>query len=322
MGLGLILAGGQSKRLFPANIPKPLLKINNNCLLDEALGRLHGLETFVVTNASIAKQIRASFLKDKKKAPLFILESEGRDTAAAVGWGLREGARIFRSEPDFVAVLSADTWMPETRHFRKFLNRVKAEIKKFPDSLFVVGSPQSTKPQNTHGQFGWILPHADSSSFSMPVRRFVEKPQESVLTTLRSSGALINAGMFFGKWETFMKAYAAYYPDVLKKNVVYKKLERQPVDRAIFEKFESVRVCPLELRWEDLGTWEDWFTHVSEGEAVRHCTDRVFVRTSRFQKVYCLGVKDLAVIEEGGKLLIMPLSKTRDLKNYLAEIGE
>src|SRR5437870_5493400 len=100
--LGLILAGGQSKRLFPIETPKPLLKVDGKTLLQHAIERLEGFEIRIVCNSSIARQIEESFLKDGLKVPQFAIEPEGRDTAAAVGFGIRSAAN---SRPSWVAVL-------------------------------------------------------------------------------------------------------------------------------------------------------------------------------------------------------------------------
>lgn len=326
--LGLILAGGQSKRLFPVTTPKPLLKVKGKFLLQEALERLKGFDNYIVTNSEIAAQIKKAFKRAKLKVPQFIIEPTGRDTAAAVGFGIREATR--KKKYSWVSILSADTWMPEwadrSKGFSNYLNRVELAIQLNPEALFVAGSSSTTKAQESHSQFGWILSSsADSAEsnaghdYSRTVSKFVEKPEGSALESLRIQGALINAGMFFGKAETFLKAYEQFYPEVLRATKSsYKNLVRAPVDKAIFEKYSNVRVVPLDLQWEDLGTWEDWYKHIGEGEAVRVNSDRVFVGAESLE-VHAYGLKDIAIIESAGRLLVMPLSQARKLKDYLKD---
>jgi len=108
------------------------------------------------------------------------------------------------------------------------------------------------------------------------------------------------------------------------------------VDKAIFEKFSNVRVFPFSLSWEDLGTWEDWFrfgpasvkspssTKVLKGKtrirvAKNSPFKRLLISTPHFKEVSVFGLSDLAVIEEGDKLLIMPLSETQNLKKFLED---
>lgn len=314
--LGLILAGGQSKRLFPVKTPKPLLKVRGKFLLQEALERLKKFDTYIVTNAEIAADIKKAFRIAKLRVPQFIIEPMGRDTAAAVGFGIREAAK--KENYSWAAILSADTYMPKTKDFRNFLQIIEKSIRAHPKSLFVAGSHSETKPEHSHSQFGWILPNRENGNdASRSVSKFVEKPEGETLKAVRSDGALINAGMFFGRVETFLNAFKTHYPDVLiATKQSYKNLQRQPVDKAIFEKYESVRVVPLDLQWEDLGTWEDWFQHIGEGKGIRKRADRVFVSTESLE-VHAYGVNDLVIIESNGKLLVMPLSEARKLKDYL-----
>lgn len=316
--LGLILAGGQSKRLFPVKTPKPLLKVRGRFLLQEALERLKNFDTYIVTNAEIADAIKKAFKKAKLKTPQFIIEPVGRDTAAALGFGIREAAR--KKKYTWAAILSADTFMPETKKFSDYLKRVETAVRDHPDSLFVGGSQSDTKPEHAHSQFGWILSDlkVGLNDASHSVLKFVEKPTAEKLQELRAyEGALINAGMFFGRVETFLTAFERHYPQVLSvTKSSYKNLERAPVDKAIFEKFQSVRVVPLNLQWEDLGTWEDWFQHVGEGDARRVHSTRVFVQTEHPLEVHAYGLKDIAIVESDGRLLVMPLSEARRLKEY------
>ncbi|MBN8554725.1 MAG: NTP transferase domain-containing protein [Deltaproteobacteria bacterium] len=331
--LGLILAGGQSKRLFPVTVPKPLLKVNGISLLEQSIRRLKGFDVYIVTNAQIAEEIRKAFRADRIKIPSFIIEPEGRDTAAAVGYGIRMAEKK-RKHP-WVAVLSADQWMPDDRNFSKFLKNMQSEIQKFPDALFVGGSSASTKAPHSHSQFGWIAPQRTEKN-SSAVKKFVEKPKGTLLQKMRKSKALINAGMFFGRPEVFLKAYQKFYPEILSatpKN--YYQLKRQPIDRAIFENYSKVRVIALPMRWEDLGTWEDWFTNVGTQVSTKNSVKSKKMKVSTGAQIRCKKVlisadedfeifgfdlEDLAIIQSGSKLLVMPLSKTRDLKNYLENL--
>ncbi len=336
--LGLILAGGKSLRLFPRSLPKPLLMVNGRPLLYESLDRLKGFETFVICNGEIARETKRVFGQLKKKCPQFLKEPEGRDTAAAVGFGLKMGHRK-SPRAEWAAILSADQWMPDYSMFPKFLQMIESEIEKYPDALFVAGSPAQSKPRSTHSQFGWIEAKKGEAGSSRRVARFIEKPQGELLEDLRANEGLINAGMFYGRVDTFLKAFKELYPDVLNPKVKYKNLVRQPVDKAIFEKFSHVRVVSLPMRWEDLGTWEDWYDHVKPtvgGDDLRvHLSHaklakehrvygtgkRVLVAPQSLKEIHVYGVSDLAVVEDSKKLLVMPLSQSRDLKKFL-EAGD
>lgn len=321
--IGVILAGGQSKRLFPFTLPKPLLKVRGRFLLDEALGRMRNFDVRVLSSRQIGNEISRAFKRAGLKVPFFWFEPEGRDTAAAVGFAVRMAKR---AKAPWLAVLSADHWIPDKRGYLAFLRRVAAEIKKHPDSLFVAGSPSGSKDPSTHSQFGWIVPKKESRvSMSYPVARFVEKPSGSTLRSLRRLGGLVNAGMFFGRTEIFEMAFKKHFPAAIDSRIPYSRIPRQPVDRAIFEKFSKVRVLPFSLRWEDLGTWYDWHRLSSIVQEKRSSpqvrvgpkSKDIFVLSSSLKEISIFGLNDIAVVEDGGRLLVMPLSETNQLKKYL-----
>jgi mannose-1-phosphate guanylyltransferase len=315
--VGLILAGGQSKRLFPIELPKPLLRVDGQFLLSQAIERLTGFDVYIIVNPLIARQIEDTFRSSGLAVPKFIIEKEGRDTAAAVGFGLKNVRHL---NPEWVAVLSADTYMKESHLFSEFLKTVEAEVRNHPQALFVCGSPAKTKDKSGHSHFGWIVPLKVRGMKSLPVKIFVEKPSGAKLRKVRRDGGLINAGMFFGKYDTFLSAYQRFYPDVLRDDIDYAKLVRTPIDRAIFENFESVRVMPLALRWEDLGTWKDWFEVIGKGQGsggVQLKSKNVLISSDESFQVFSFSNEDLAIVQSGNKILVMPLSKSKELKNYL-----
>jgi len=315
--LGLILAGGLSKRLFPVQTPKPLLKVAGKFLLQEALERLEGFDVFVVTNQKIANEIKKSFETEGLKVPSFIIEAEPRDTAAAVGFALSQ----VQLKPSWVAVLSADQWMPEGKaSFQSFLKDVDYEIAEHPDSLFVAGSPSDSKAPHSHSQFGWMIPETEEGAKSFKVKQFIEKPNGEKLEEILKASGLINAGMFFGRWEVFMEAYKNFYPEVLDKDLKYSELKKLPIDKAIFENYEKVRALKLPVKWEDLGTWEDWFKFVGSQKFFKAKSENCSAFTDSDFEVYTFGVSDLYIIQSGNKLLVLPESKSREMKDFLSLI--
>lgn len=300
--------------------------MNGKLLLQQAIERLKGFETFVVTNSQVAQEIRKTFRAEKLTVPQFIIEPEPRDTAAAVGFGIRKALARRRSKSfDWVAVLSADHWMPDskTSDFHRFLRTIETEIHRFPHCLFVSGSPASSKKKQSHSQFGWILPdkkRESSKVLSYVVKHFIEKPKGAKLAKVRASNGLINAGMFFGRPETFLKAYRKFYPRVLSSKCQYSKLPKMPIDRAIVEKFSNIRVVPQPYRWEDLGTWKDWMDCTREENGIQIESKNCYLRSDPEVTIYAFGIQGMAVIQSKTKILVIPVSDTRNLKAYLKKL--
>lgn len=311
--LAFILAGGQSLRLFPLQRPKPLFEISGKSLLEMTLERLRGFDCYVVTNSMVGKSFKEYFKAKRKAAPKMLFEPEGRDTAAAVGFALRQ----FRDDRRRVAILSADHYIPQLQEYRRFLKTAMRELDRYPESLFVAGSPARTKPTPMHSQFGWIVPKQKSFEASVAVKRFVEKPSGRRLSSIKKSGGLINAGTFFGRLGTFREAYERFYPKVLDPKHSYGRLERQPIDRAIFENFDLVRSLSLKLDWEDLGTWSTIDEKLGSMPIYSSNASSNFFWTDEDSELYIEGLSNYCVVQANSRILIIPKSKAGDLKNLL-----
>lgn len=314
--IAVILAGGQSRRLFPEGRPKPLLEINGKSLLEQCIERARGCEVYIVADKKISQEVKRFFKNKNKKPPQFIIEPDGRDTAAAVGFALR---KLKKFQDANLAVLSADQWIPDKNGFQIFLKKVFQEIENFPESLFVAGSPAASKAAESHGQFGWMIRSTSTKSLSSSVGKFVEKPKPAELRRLQQKRALINCGMFFGKLGTFVEAYHQYFPLPLKSNSNYSRIPRQPIDRAIVQNFRHVRAFRFPLKWEDLGSWEDWAEELAENTSYHSVDSKHNIVSIQNQNLECyvFGLQNICVIERENKLMIMNRKHSRQLKSYL-----
>ena len=138
---------------------------------------------------------------------------------------------------------------------------------------------------------------------------------------LKKAGGRINAGMFFGRYETFMDAYKKHYPKVLEKRLSFSRLKKTPVDRAIFEKYKNVRVVDADFVWHDLGTWQDWKRFVGTEGYKSAESKNCFVVGSKEDSIYIFGLSNLCVIRANGNLLVVPLDKSNQMKKYLSMIS-
>jgi NDP-sugar pyrophosphorylase family protein len=104
---GVALAAGAGDRLRPLTLrrPKPLCPVDNEPLLDHALGRLAGLTSDLAVNLHHGREAIAEHL-DGTTVHLSVEEDEGLGTAGALGH-LRPWI-----DGRAVAVVNADTWCP------------------------------------------------------------------------------------------------------------------------------------------------------------------------------------------------------------------
>ena len=104
---GVALAAGAGDRLRPLTLrrPKPLCPVDNEPLLDHALGRLAGLTSDLAVNLHHGREAIAEHLAGTR-VHLSIEEDEALGTAGALG-ALRPWI-----DGRAVAVVNADTWCP------------------------------------------------------------------------------------------------------------------------------------------------------------------------------------------------------------------
>lgn len=322
-GVAVVLAGGLSQRLFPILDPKPLLEIQGESLLDRCLKRLQFFsKIYVCCNQKTALAIRRYRKEKGLKSLSFLIEPEARDTAAAVGWALQQ---IPQKKYQWIGIFSADQYFPESKSLRPFLKTVLSELNFHPEALFLAGSRAQTKEKESHSQFGWMTrsPRSrdkkDRSQKSFIVKEFIEKPSSSKLKKLYREKALINCGMFFGGLDTFRQAYQKHFPMALTGVKSFSRIPKQPIDRAIFEKWKPTRVLELDEVWEDLGTWQTLAKFQKTKPYFSNSKGRHFVAGDLKQEIFIFGDEGLALISSSNRILIGPISETKNLKSLINE---
>ena len=142
---GMILAAGLGKRMQPLTLktPKPLLEINNICLLERAINLLvsHGVKELSINVHHLPKQIH-SFI-NKKNFQVKIIVSNEEDLLLDTGGGVLKGTQNFGDNPFFV--INPDTiW---TKHYLGELkNLEKIYFKNNKPTLLLVNKKSSIDP--------------------------------------------------------------------------------------------------------------------------------------------------------------------------------
>ena len=218
--------------------------------------------------------------------------------------------KALRGQPTrFVTIISADHFSEAPARFQKFFCLVKKEALRYPDQLFLAGSLPESFPTKSHSKFGWISVKKAIGARSNSVKSFAEKPSGVRLNRIRKNGGLINSGMFFGQLETFNRAYEELFPNALDKQFRHSQLPKIPIDKVIFEKFKKVRCVPLRERWVDLGSWSELARQGMGDESTTVEGRGNFFWSTEKMQAFFFGVKDLAVVKVGSRIMIVPLSK-------------
>ena len=101
---GMVLAAGIGKRMQPLTLemPKPLLEINNNSLIERAINLLidYGVHEISINVHYLPEQIETYISKKNFDAKIYI--SNEKDLLLDTGGGVKEATTQFKNNPFFV----------------------------------------------------------------------------------------------------------------------------------------------------------------------------------------------------------------------------
>jgi mannose-1-phosphate guanylyltransferase len=290
----------------------------------------------VVTAAEMEDSVRAHVLD--VPAENVLVEPEGRNTAASVGWGAVEIGRRSREKDAIMAVLPADHLISDEAVFVEQLAEC-AQAARATNALVTLGiSP--TRPETGFGYLhvGGELGSWGKSAF-LRVERFVEKPDlETAVGYLQGGEHLWNAGMFVFTVEAIRDAYRAYLPKTWAEleglrhspnrlEEVYPRLEKISLDYGIMERSRHVLTVRARFGWSDVGSWAALGEHLPLSELGNALVEEGIAIDARQNVVYApgktvalIGVSDLVVVDTEDALLVCRKSDAQAVKDVVAEL--
>ena len=339
----VLLAGGSGTRFWPASRrshPKQLLQLlDGQSLLRATLQRQGELvdpdHVMVLTSQALSASCQAEL--GELPPSNFFAEPVGRNTAASVAWAAVEVAR--RDPKAVFAVLPADHVIPDDESYRTSM-RAAIELASKEDVLVTFG----IKPTYPATGYGYI--EADTTGAGdepLEVVRFVEKPEQARAEEFLSAGTFLwNSGMFVWRAEVILEAFRAHAPEILQ--VIergadsgdvaahFAEAPALPVDQAILERADNVRVLPISWPWSDLGAWPslpevlgaDEDGNCAAGgakllaEDSRDCT----VFSEGEEHVALLGVEGLVVVRSAGVTLVCPADRAQEVRRIVDRLGD
>ena len=320
----IILAGGVGTRLWPLSreqYPKQFLKLNGTSLFQDTYSRALRIsspeEIVVVTNEDFRYHVKnqveeLGFSIDDHQ---ILLESEGKNTLPAIAWGVRVLSDI--SGDKLVAVFPSDHILDE-----KAMDIIKNSASLANENLVVFG----IKPTAPHTGYGYIKPGVALEG-GFIVKEFKEKPDPEKAKEYLDSGYLWNSGMFLFSPGVFFDELKKYRPNMYEEfnrpHPDYSMVESISIDYGLLEVSDRVAVIPLDLRWNDLGSFRSLYDNSGKddkgnaGEAEFVSSENNFVY-SKGRKIAVLGMKNTAIIDSGDALLVCNLDNTESVKELVA----
>ncbi|HEY1448094.1 MAG TPA: sugar phosphate nucleotidyltransferase [Caulobacteraceae bacterium] len=342
----VILCGGAGSRLWPASTPekpKAFLPLTGpHSLLQQTALRVTGASgaarPIVVASQAHADLVRQQ-LAEVGMACDLITEPEGRGSAPAIAIAALE---IVAREPDGLAlVVACDHHVPDARAFNV---GVSAALPAAADGAIVTFG---VKPDRASGAYGHILPGPPLTGDVRAVARFIEKPNARDARALVDAGWLWNSGNFVFSATTMLSELETLAPvllaasraardeaarggDKLALGEAFLAAPNIAIDIAVMEKTARAAVLPVDYAWSDLGAWDavlDAATRDPAGNAVQGRAAVVdshgcFIRAGKDIKVVAIGLRDVAVIVENGRVLVCDLARAQQVRSAAQSIED
>ena len=273
----VVMAGGSGTRFWPKsrrNKPKQLLNLaGEGTLIQQTVARIGPLappeRVWIITGSDQADAVRAQL--PEVPARNVVAEPCPRDTAPCVGLA---AAMIARVDPDAImAVMPADHIISPNSTFQKTLSAAVSVVEDDPGAFVTLG----VKPTRAETGYGYIERGekiGEKSGIAVyQVKQFREKPDRPTAEAFVADGRFAwNSGLFVWKARTILDALAKHRPalsaaiDRVSKALgtpdedatialEFPRMERIPIDKAVMEKADNVRVLEVNYDWSDVGDW-------------------------------------------------------------------
>ncbi|MBI4962294.1 MAG: mannose-1-phosphate guanylyltransferase [Desulfomonile tiedjei] len=338
----VIMAGGSGTRFWPQSRqsrPKQLLKIAGDktmirATVERVLDEISFERIMVVTSESYAQEISGEL--PELSSDMLVCEPQGRNTAPCIALA---AYKLLKKDPEAVmAVLPADHVIADEQAFRKAL-KAAAEVASSGDYLITFGIVPN-KPETGYGYIELgerATEQAQAPAFK--VKRFVEKPdQQRAEEYIKAGTFLWNSGMFVWKASVIIENFEKHLPGVSEAIArissafgteeegkaiaeVYNSIEGVSIDYGIMEKAANVLVIPIDVGWNDVGSWaslhEVWANdhdgNIIFGELIALAASGCVV-SSPHKLTALIGVEDLVVVDTPDALLVCRKDKAQDVR--------
>ena len=349
----IILCGGSGTRLWPLSrksYPKQFLNFNsknNYSLLQNTVNRVKDKKIFknpiLICNEEhrfiVAEQMRQINIEPAA----IILEPFSRNTAPAITLSAFFSIKLEKNSN--ILILSSDHLINDEKKFIEIIN---------------LGSHYSNAGKLV--TFG-VIPDAPETGYgyiesentlcnSIPkgenIKRFIEKPNlKDAEKLLKSKSFSWNSGIFLFKAKTFLEEINKFNPSIyiccqkalediqfdldfirIKKDF-YKDCPNISIDYAVMEKTSLGIVFPLDVGWNDIGSWKAvWDTskkdkegNVIQGNVIAQEIKNSFLRSDH-RLLVVKGMENIMVVETADAILIAKKEDSQDIKNIVELLKE
>lgn len=352
----VVMAGGSGTRFWPESRqrrPKQLLPIlGGQAMLAETVARVQPLipasRVWIVTNALQEAGVREAC--PTVPADQILVEPCARNTAACAAFA---AASVFAVDPDAtLAVLPADHAIRPTDEFQRSLE-AGAQVAQVPGSLVTFGI-EPNHPATGYGYIRQGKPVCEESGLQVyAVDAFTEKPSQSRAQAFIDEGVYLwNAGIFVWRADSILGAFAKHQLEIhtAVRAIVdsgrtpqereatlaelYPDLPSLPVDIAILEQDDQVRVLRAPYHWSDVGSWRALFEELEHdqngnaavlphgGQLLAEESTGVLVYSRVPKTIAVLGMQDVVIVHTEDAVLVAPRERAEEVKRFVDRLKE
>jgi mannose-1-phosphate guanylyltransferase/mannose-6-phosphate isomerase len=338
----VILSGGAGSRLWPLSTqtkPKQFHALTGAVtMFGQTLQRVAADQAvrfgapLVICGLSHLGPVSEELARENVTDATIVLEPKPRNTAPALAV-----AALIQAERDpeaLMLVLPADHVIayPERLH-QACLNACAAAI----EGRIVTFAVTPTSPETG---YGYIRSGQALAKGVFAVEAFREKPDLATAKAYLADGRYAwNAGIFYFKASAFLAELSTHAPDVLMAardalaqsrresgriyldEAAFVKAPSISVDYAVMEPTDRAAVAPVDMGWNDVGSfltlWDlaekDEAANVAQGPTALFDTKGCLVRSEEVP-VALIGVENLVVIATAQGILVMHKDHAQDVR--------
>lgn len=331
----VILSGGSGTRLWPLSTPElpkqfvPL--VEGRSLFELTLQRLGSIAgvapPLVVTGAAHVPLVMESLAGFDGARVL--VEPVGRNTAPA-----SVAAAMVANEDDVLIIVPSDQLIADTDGFAT--SAVAAATCAEEGGIVTFG----ITPDRPETGYGYIEKGEPARPGTFEVSRFKEKPGSDEAVALANDGRhLWNSGMFVVTASDLLAEARVHCPDivaavssaldvgsdrVIELGQGFADVRAISFDYAIMEKTDRALVFPLDVGWDDVGSYRSLLdalpkdgegNHVDGDITLRDVSGSFVVATSR--RVAVAGMSDVVVVETPDVVLVVPLNRSQEVRELV-----